>query len=141
MVNLLHIDDDIEFLYLIKIFAQKFYKSFKISSICDPREINSKYSIDDLSGFDAIISDYKMPYLNGKEVLSYLRNNYINTPFILCSSTSIESLDIKNEIKYFLHKTKNINSLFIELNDYLNKIIFEENNDPTHDTKNPTIII
>lgn len=141
MINLLHIDDDLEFLELIKIFAQKFYKSLKISSICDPREISSKFSIEELLAFDAIISDYKMPHLNGEEVLSYLRKNCIDTPFILCSSTCLESLDIKNDIKYYLPKTKNINSLFSNLYDFLNNIIIEANNDSVHEPKKFPLLI
>ena len=125
MLNLLHIDDDNDFLDLIKLYAKKFFKDFNIRTINDPREVFSTISTEDLSDFDVIISDYKMPHVNGEDILRYLRQNSIKTPFILCSSIDVSNSNIDDHIEYFLRKRKSIKSLLNELQNYLDVIASE----------------
>lgn len=125
MLNLLHIDDDNDFLDLIKIYAKKFFKEFNIKTINDPREVITTISAEDLSHYDVIISDYKMPHVNGKDILRFLRQNSIKTPFILCSSIDVSNSDIDDHIEYFLRKRKSIKSLLNELQNYLDVITSE----------------
>jgi DNA-binding NtrC family response regulator len=126
MLNLLHIDDDNDFLELIKMYAAKFYKDFNIRSINDPREVISNISREDLSHFDVIISDYKMPHINGEDILRFLRSNSIRTPFVLCSSIDVTNSSISDHVEYFLKKRKSIKSLLNELQNFL-KLLTSEN--------------
>jgi DNA-binding NtrC family response regulator len=126
MLNLLHIDDDNDFLELIKMYATKFHKDFNIRSINDPREVFSNISREELSQFDVIISDYKMPHINGEDILRFLRSNSIRTPFVLCSSIDVTNSNISDHVEYFLKKRKSIKSLLNELNNFL-KILTSEN--------------
>jgi CheY-like chemotaxis protein len=50
-----------------------------------------------------IITDFKMPLLNGHEALIKLKKNNINIPMILVSALKIED-DIRNEFQGFLQK-------------------------------------
>ncbi|MHA2279163.1 MAG: response regulator, partial [Candidatus Kariarchaeaceae archaeon] len=120
------IDDDNDFLELIKMYAAKFYKDFNIRSINDPREVISNISREDLSHFDVIISDYKMPHINGEDILRFLRSNSIRTPFVLCSSIDVTNSSISDHVEYFLKKRKSIKSLLNELQNFL-KLLTSEN--------------
>jgi DNA-binding NtrC family response regulator len=107
-------------------YAAKFYKDFNIRSINDPREVISNISREDLSHFDVIISDYKMPHINGEDILRFLRSNSIRTPFVLCSSIDVTNSSISDHVEYFLKKRKSIKSLLNELQNFL-KLLTSEN--------------
>ena len=87
-IKLLHVDDDTQFLYLLKELLETINKSF---------DIHSSSSAEEALGllrdqhFDFIVSDYMMPGVNGIEFAQQVRRES-NTPFIiysLCNSRPV----------------------------------------------------
>ncbi|MCE1248254.1 MAG: PAS domain S-box protein [Firmicutes bacterium] len=84
--KILHIDDSIDFLNL---FSRLFGQHFDIVSAKSGLE-----ALDLLiSGpFDAIITDFELPGLNGLEILDIVRNKYPNTPVIFYTGQGNEKI-------------------------------------------------
>lgn len=88
MADILYVDDDPSFLFLIKTFFEK-SKNIVVDTSISPRE-----SIKNFYGkkYDAIISDYEMPEMNGIEFLNCVRKRNSDIPFIIYSG--VERNDI-----------------------------------------------
>jgi len=78
-IKLLHVDDDTQFLYLLKELLETINKSFNVHS-CSSAEEALGLLRD--QHFDFIISDYMMPGMNGVEFAQQVRSNS-NTPLII----------------------------------------------------------
>ncbi len=82
---------------LLDIYSEKFESAgFKTVSFADPLEVLKKL---DLYTPDLILSDFKMPQLNGLELLEKVRVKNQSLPFIMCSGfldkeTVIKSLEL-----------------------------------------------
>lgn len=78
-IKLLHVDDDTQFLYLLKELLETVNKSFQVYSSSSAEE-----ALGLLRGqhFDFIISDYMMPGMNGIEFAQQVRRER-NTPLII----------------------------------------------------------
>ena len=79
MISILYVDDEPELLGLCKIFLEQ-GGEFQVTPIASVQE-----SLDHLStsSFDAIISDYQMPDIDGLEFLKRVRSHDEDIPFIL----------------------------------------------------------
>jgi PAS domain S-box-containing protein len=78
-IKILHVDDDTQFLYLLKELLETVNKSFLMHSTSSAKE-----ALELLRGqhFDFIISDYMMPGMNGIEFTQRVRRDS-NTPLII----------------------------------------------------------
>ncbi len=83
MIRILHVDDEPADLEITRIFLKREWKEeLEIVSVLSAEEALSKIEREH---FDAVISDYKMPGMNGIEFLEALRKSgkYAHIPFIL----------------------------------------------------------
>ncbi len=81
MIRILHVDDEPADLEITRIFLKREYKDdLEIVSVLSAEEALSKIAS---MHFDVVISDYKMPGMNGIEFLEALRNSGAHMPFIL----------------------------------------------------------
>lgn len=80
-INVLHIDDEITYLEIIKILLQKHqYSNIKVDITINSKEVEQLLF---QKNYNIIICDYRMPIMNGFEVLKHLRSIGIEIPFIL----------------------------------------------------------
>jgi CheY-like chemotaxis protein len=83
LIRVLHVDDEPTDLEITRIFLRRAAKdNFDIVSVLSAEEALDKLEHEH---FDVVISDYKMPGMDGIQLLDILRNNdnYENIPFIL----------------------------------------------------------
>ena len=87
-IRVLHVDDEPADLEITRVFLKRETKeNFEIASALSAKEALEKLKNEH---FDAIISDYKMPGMNGIEFLEAVRkreNHTANIPFIFFSGT------------------------------------------------------
>jgi len=89
-INILHVEDDDDTRNLIKTMLEMQNEMFSIISAKNP-EVGMDI-LDNNSDIDCIISDYKMPKMNGIEFLKYIRKEYNRLPFILFTGTGSEDI-------------------------------------------------
>lgn len=78
-ITILHVDDDTQFLYLLKELLETVNKSFNVHSSSSAKEA---LELLRHQHFDFIISDYMMPGMNGIEFAQRVRRDS-NTPLII----------------------------------------------------------
>jgi FixJ family two-component response regulator/HPt (histidine-containing phosphotransfer) domain-containing protein len=84
------VDDESD---LVEIYVEKFERAgFECAGFTDPQELLSKF---ELFKPDLIISDFKMPLMNGIQLLEKLRQKNSQLPFILCSGFLEKSMLMK----------------------------------------------
>ena len=83
MISLLYVDDEPDLLDLGKLFLER-GGQFSVTITSSAREGLEKLS---RTAFDAVISDYQMPDMDGLEFLKQVRSQYGNLPFILFTGT------------------------------------------------------
>ena len=107
MKSILVIEDSVEMQDLITNWIKETLnvKSFSATTVKDA--INCLKQ----NKFDAIICDFQLPDGNGNEVLSFLRQNKIQTPTILFSAHSDLSTDIVPPVVCII-KDKSFSRLF-----------------------------
>jgi len=81
--RILLVDDNESIANVIGIMLQKF--GYKVTTFGDSREAVKVFS-EKPSEFDLVITDYKMPYLNGKEVAEKMIRIRSDIPIILCTA-------------------------------------------------------
>ncbi|HJU59926.1 MAG TPA: response regulator [Nitrososphaeraceae archaeon] len=121
MLNILLVDDDKDTLRLVQKYFEK--KGAHVSAYSNPLLAlqnfmeNNKHS--DNSYYDLVISDIRMPEMNGIELASIIRKMDQDIPIILMTASSIANID-KSILKIL-----NIEDIFtkpIKLKDLLEKI-------------------
>lgn len=112
--SILYVDDDPDTLYLGKYFLEK-TQEFKVETLTSAIEaLNSPYTLS----YDAIISDYAMPEMDGIAFLKELRKKCQDIPFILFTCLSREDVvieAIKSGASFYLQKGGDPDALFAEL--------------------------
>ena len=109
-IRILHVDDEPADLEITRIFlARKAKEEFKISSVLSAEEALEKLEKEH---FDAIIADYRMPGMDGIELLESVRRseNYADMPFILFTgkgNPSIAEESIKRGADRYITKAGN----------------------------------
>ena len=114
--KILYIDDDRDFLDLFSIMFRKWLKITTVSAPKTAIEICSQ------ENFDAIITDYEMPEINGLELLEKLKEKNPDLPVIFYTGQGNEEIAreafvkgaadyFTKEIRGFAHREKLINSI------------------------------
>ena len=92
LIRVLHVDDEPTDLEITRIFLRKVAKdSLDIVSVLSAEEALAKLETEH---FDVVISDYKMPGMDGIQLLDIIRNNknYGDIPFILFTGKGGDSV-------------------------------------------------
>jgi len=114
MITLLYVDDEPELLELGKVFLERGGEFFVFiaSSAAEGLDLLGRES------FDAIISDYQMPVMDGIEFLKQVRTAYNGIPFILFTGRGREEVVIEainNGADFYLQKGGAPKAQFAEL--------------------------
>jgi PAS domain S-box-containing protein len=122
MISILYVDDEPELLGLCKIFLEQ-DGEFKVTPIASVQE-----GLDSLStsSFDAIISDYQMPGIDGLEFLKRVRSHDEDIPFILFTGRGREEVVIEainNGVDFYLQKGGDLKAQFAELGHKIKKAV------------------
>lgn len=91
-IRVLHVEDEVMDSELTKLFLKKKgYDNLELTSVLSAEEALKKLPVED---FDVIVSDYKMPGMNGLEFLEELRRRGNNIPFIIFTGKGEEKVAI-----------------------------------------------
>ena len=104
-MKILLIDDDVECLESLKLALES--KGYQSQVFCDPEAAVNAYRFGD---FDMVITDYKMPKMNGVEVLKAIRA--CNTDIRVIILTAFADTD-SSHIHIFSHINSTLSALFI----------------------------
>ncbi len=88
-IRVLIVDDEPDILEQAKIFLENEKEEFDIETASSAKEALEKL---DKQGFDAIVSDYQMPGMDGMKLLEEIRNRGNNTPFIVFTGRGSEKV-------------------------------------------------
>lgn len=113
-ISVLYVDDEEGLLALGKIYLERI-GLFEIDPILSAPEALDKLSLKE---YDAIISDYQMPGMNGLEFLQQVRKRFGSVPFILFTGRGREEIIIKaieNGVDFYIQKGGDPRSQFAEL--------------------------
>ncbi|MFP4628233.1 MAG: response regulator [Halobacteriales archaeon] len=82
-------DDDPDFVEMARVFLERVDDDLTVRT-----ETSALDALDRLAdeSFDAVISDYQMPRMNGIEFLRTVREEYPDLPFILCTARGSEEV-------------------------------------------------
>src|SRR5665647_815507 len=114
MISVLYVDDESGLLEICKLFLENsrlFIVDIVTSAPAALTLLNSK-------NYDAIISDYQMPEMNGIEFLKAVRKQYGDIPFILFTDRGREEVVIEainNGVDFYLQKGGDPKAQFAEL--------------------------
>lgn len=114
MISVLYVDDEEGLLHLGKIFLEKM-GNFNVDISSSPKQA---LEIIGSVRYDAIISDYEMPIMNGIDFLKEVRHQYGDIPFILFTGRGREEVVIQalnNGADFYLQKGGDPKSQFAEL--------------------------
>ncbi len=114
MLSILYIDDEISLLEIGKIYLEQ----DGLFSLDTASSASAALALLNSKDYDAIISDYQMPEMDGIELLKKVRGSGNNIPFILFTGRGREEVVIQalNEgADFYLQKGGDSKSLFAEL--------------------------
>lgn len=114
MISVLYVDDEAALLDLGKIFLER-TGDFSVTTI---DSASAAMALLETEPFDAIISDYQMPDVDGLEFLKQVRLHQGQIPFILFTGRGREEvviLALNNGADYYLQKGGNPQAQFAEL--------------------------
>src|SRR5215216_1372629 len=119
LLKILLVEDEKDILNLF----QKFFKNngFHVSAFLEPLlAVQEFMKNNDDNDYDLVISDIRMPEMNGIELASIIRKKNKDIPIILMTASS-DITEINNSILNFLNIEDNI-SKPIKLKDLLEKV-------------------
>jgi len=103
-LRLLLVDDDPSFLDITSRHFELYGEDFEIETCVGPREALELLERRD---FDGIVSDYRMPGMNGIELLKEVRADYPDLPFVLLTSEGSEEVAseaLRNDVTDYVKK-------------------------------------
>lgn len=88
-IHVLHVDDSLDFAETASDFVEREDDRLATETAADANE-----GLDKLAGgdFDCIVSDYRMPGMDGVEFLERVRDSYPDLPFILYTGRNLEEV-------------------------------------------------
>jgi PAS domain S-box-containing protein len=114
MYSILYVDDDVNLLNLNKIFMEK-SGEFLIDTASSAPEALERIAT---TRYDAILSDYQMPDMDGIEFLKLVRSRHGDLPFILFTGRGREDVVIdavNNGVDYYIQKGPDLKAMIAEL--------------------------
>jgi len=122
-VSVLHVDDDLDFLYLSKKFLEDISESrVTVKSLAYPQET---FEVLSKNNYDVIVADYQMSNMDGLELLKELKKQNIDIPFIIFTGRGREEIAI-NALNlgadYYLNKGGDPLSQYRELLHIIDKV-------------------
>jgi PAS domain S-box-containing protein len=114
MYTVLYVDDEVDLLDIARLYLEE-TGLFIVSTVNSARKAQELMAA---MRYDAVISDYQMPVMNGISLLKFTRKTYGNIPFILFTGKGREEVVIEainNGADYYLQKGGDPDSLFAEL--------------------------
>ena len=114
MYSILYVDDEPAFLDVVRLYLQRSGDLLVDTSLSAQQALKMLRK----KRYDAIISDYQIPVMNGIEFLKNLRESGNSVPFIIFTGKSREEIVIQalNEgADFYLQKGRDAKSQFVEL--------------------------
>lgn len=114
MYTILYVDDDETLLKLNKIFLEK-NGDFSVEIVPSAREALEKLQS---TRYDAVLSDYQMPEMDGIELLKVVRQQYGRLPFLLFTGKGREEIVIEalnNGADFYIQKGPDLKGMIAEL--------------------------
>ncbi|PWR73124.1 response regulator [Methanospirillum stamsii] len=113
-ISLLYVDDEPDLLFIGKLFLERI-GGFTVETIASVHEaINSPH----IGSYDAIVSDYQMPDMDGIAFLKVIREKYGDIPFLLFTGRGREEIAIEainNGADFYIQKGGEPKAQFVEL--------------------------
>ncbi len=126
IIRVLHVEDEAVDSELTQLFLKrKGHNNFKITAVLSAEEALKKLAKED---FDVIISDYRMPGMNGTEFLEEVRKKGNKIPFIIFTGKGDEkvAMDAVNKgANRYLKKDEKPAVLFDTLARYIYEVVEE----------------
>ncbi len=113
-LKILYVDDEKTLLEIVKIFLER-TNEFSVDTCLSAK---TALQILETTRFDAIISDYQMPEMDGIEFLIQVRSRFKDLPFILFTGRGREEVvinAINNGADFYLQKGGDLKAQFAEL--------------------------
>lgn len=122
MISVLYVDDDTALLISCKLFLER-RGEFSVSTESSPGK-----ALDTLrsGGYDAVVSDYQMPEMDGIEFLQRLRKEHPALPFIIFTGKGREEIAIaafENGADFYIQKGGDPVARFAELSHKIRKSV------------------
>ncbi|MEA2034114.1 MAG: PAS domain S-box protein [Euryarchaeota archaeon] len=114
MISLLYVDDEPALLDITKIFLEK-HGEFRVDTVKSAPEAMQKLQA---VSYDAIVSDYEMPEMNGIDFLKEIRSGGNEIPFIIFTGKGREDVVIEalnSGADFYIQKGGEAKSQFAEL--------------------------
>jgi len=114
MYSILYVDDDENLLGLNKIFMER-SGEFLVDTVSSAPEALDRIPA---ARYDAILSDYQMPEMDGIEFLKIVRTRHGDLPFILFTGRGREDVVIdavNNGVDYYIQKGPDLKAMIAEL--------------------------
>ncbi|MDD4136903.1 MAG: response regulator, partial [Methanoregula sp.] len=126
MYTVLYVDDEPDLLMLCREFLEQSpeFRVLTLTSACDA------LASPDICTFDAIISDYQMPDMDGIAFLKAIREQYGDIPFILFTGRGREEVVIQainNGADFYLQKGGSAQSQYAELGHKIRQAVARRN--------------
>ncbi len=122
MISILYVDDESYLLDIAKLYLEK-TGQFSVETCTSP--LNAREILAS-STYDAIVSDYQMPNMDGIEFLKYIRQHHGHVPFILFTGKGREDVVIQafdNGADFYLQKGGDPKAQFAELMHKINEAV------------------
>lgn len=122
MMHILHVDDEPFILELTQLFLER-TGDMKITPCSSVEEALGLIGIEE---FDAVISDYEMPGMNGIDLLFELRSTGVTIPFVVFTGRGREAVVIEALNKgadFYIQKGGEARSQFAELGNAIRRAV------------------
>ena len=122
MISVLHIDDEQDFLDLARAFLER-SGDIRIVGVTSAEQALGRL---EEARYDAIVSDYQMPGMDGISLLKHIRTGGDRIPFIILTGRGREQIAIEalnNGADFYLQKGTDPEVSFIELRNLINQAV------------------
>ena len=120
MDNILIVDDDDQLLFILEEGLREYHNKFQVITASDGLEAIQILQKEKIS---LVITDIVMPKVNGLVLMSYIRQNFPTTPYIIMTGEDIPGLRgrLQKESSYYFEKPFKLDDLTRAILSILNK--------------------